>query len=111
MSKRIVGHTKEDVATLPRWAQSRIKSLTEEVERQRELLSKTPPGATNVTIVDGMNETGLPPGSKIRFRLGHTQVEVGHQYKNDLALDIRSLDGALSIFPQVTNVICVRVTR
>lgn len=107
----IVGRTKEDISKLPRWAQQRIKSLTAEVERQQELLSVTPPEATNVVVADHMDERGLPQNARIRFRLGRVQVEVGHQFKDDLALNVRSLDGRLVVEPQVSNVICVRVKR
>ena len=112
MSKRIVGHTKEDVATLPRWAQSRIKQAESEVEHLKELLAVTPINKTNVTIVDyvGTEERGLPKDSHVRFRIGRTQIEIGHPYKGDGSmLDIRSLDGTLVVEPNVSNVIGVRV--
>lgn len=114
---RVVGRTVENVASLPRWAQARIKQAEAEVEHLKSLLETIRPDSTNVTIVDytNMNERGLPRDSHVRFRLGRVQVEVGLPYGlykgDDLSLDVRSLDGRLIIEPQVSNVITVRVKR
>ena len=112
--KRVVGHTKEDVKTLPAWARKRIESLTESVEHWKKTAqSATTPGASNVFVVDDDHEEhGLPEGSYVRFRLNGTSIEVGHDRHGYVdTLEVRSLDGALSIHPQVSNVIHARVTR
>jgi len=111
---KIVGRTKEDLATLPRWASDRIKRLEQEVEHLQSLLAVTPPEKTNVTIIDYVDnvERGLSPNARVRFRIGRTQIEVGIPYKGDgTMLDVRSLDGRLVVEPQVSNVIGIRVQR
>lgn len=113
--KRVVGHTKEDVATLPKWARLRIGRLEIEVERQKALaLSASSPEKTNVTLVgdydDGRTaERGLPKDSKIRFRLDKNFViEVGLR---DEGIEVRSLEGYLVIRPAVSNVIYVKAAH
>jgi hypothetical protein len=112
--KRVVGHTKEDVKMLPKWARDRIQRLEQEVEHQKTLaLSASTPEKTNVTVVvdyAGSEERGLPKDSRVRFRMGRTQIEVGIPYGSDGSiLNVRSLDGTLVVEPQVSNVIGVRV--
>lgn len=116
MGKTIVGRTTENVALLPRWAQKRIARLATEVEEwKKQAYGATTPGKTNVTLVDQFltgDEQGLPPNARVRFAVAGTFVEVGHSRSHEgEAIEVRSLDGALSILPSVTNVIYVKVNR
>jgi hypothetical protein len=110
-AKQIVGRTKEDITTLPRWARQRIERLTGEVEHWKaKALSASSPDKTNITINDGLDERGLPPDSRVRFRLARTAIEVGlRPASTGPVLEVRSLDGSLAVFPQVSNVIYVKV--
>ena len=108
---KIVGHTKEDVSTLPRWARMRIERLTAEIERQTEIaLSTTIAGKTNVVIVVGhtTEERSLPNDSHVRFRTPKGDVEISH--RND-AIEVRARDGVIIIRPEVSNVIRVTVSQ
>lgn len=111
--KTIVGRTTEDVATLPRWARQRIERLTQETENWKTIaLAATTPGKTNVTLVDGLDERGLPPNSRVRFGLGKDTLEVGiraDSLAGSGAIEVRCLDGNLSVLPAVANVIYVKV--
>lgn len=108
MTKNIVGHTTENVALLPKWAQQRIKNLTGEVERLQEMLATTPPDKTNVTIVDHLSERGLPPDSRVQFRIGQNTICVS-VCKDREALEVRTNTGQLTVLPAVSNVIYVEV--
>ena len=107
MAKNIVGHTTENVALLPKWAQQKIKSLTSDVDRLQELLAQMPPDKTNVSIVDHMGERGLPLDSRIQFRLGGHTIVVSVCKERD-SFEVRSNTGYLTVLPAASNVVYVR---
>ena len=117
MKRTVVGHTREDVSTLPRWARERIARLTDEVEHWKSIaLSASSPDKTNVTIVDGLEERGLPPNSRVKFRMGKDAIEVsvssdmpGRHPAASTSIEVRSSDGSLSILPAASNTIYVRI--
>ena len=113
---KIVGRTKEDVSTLPRWARLRIESLTRDLEEhQAHARASATPEKTNVFITsfDHATNIGLPKDSHVCFRLDGTGasanvVEVSHRGGD---LEIRARDGALIVLPQISNVIHVQVSH
>jgi hypothetical protein len=111
MSKNIVGHTTENVALLPKWAQQKIARLTEEVEHWKSIAhAASTPGETNVVLVDGIDQRGLPPNSHVRFQLSGPRhaIEAGVRAGYD-GIEIGCLEGVLVVRPAVSNVIYVEV--
>lgn len=108
---KIVGRTKEDVSTLPRWARLRIESLTRDLKEHQAAWASATPEKTDVfvTSYDHSNEGGLPKNSHVCFRLGANANEIIEISHRDGDLEIRARDGALIVLPQVSNVIHVRV--
>ena len=72
----------EDVGKLPRWARMRIEKAEANVEfwkRKALEAANVSPGATNVVIVDGTEERGLPLDSVVRFYVPDGDaIEVSH---------------------------------
>ena len=112
MTKKTVGHTTENVALLPKWARDRIARLTTEVEHWRAVAhAALTPGETNVTLVNGIDQRGLPPDSHVRFHLGGQAImDVGTRAGHE-GIEVRCLEGALIVCPAVTNVIYVEIRR
>ncbi len=65
--------TDEQLAKLPKWAQTRIRRLEEKVETlrsERDLALGVSDDETNTVLIDHINgHTKLPPDSQIRFHL------------------------------------------
>lgn len=65
--------TTENLERLPRWAQSRIRNLEEEVENlrgERDLALRVGEGTTDTLLLDHLHgHIPLAPGSLIRFML------------------------------------------
>jgi len=111
-----VGRTAEDVSRLPRWARQRIERLTAEIEHLKAVTSAAETGQTNVTLLNGIEERGLPPNARIRFRLprgrpGSDVLECSVLRGDPDTVEIRSNDGRLVVLPSVSNVIYVKVER
>ena len=105
---KIVGRTKENVASLPTWAQRRIASLEHEVAQLKADAdaASTPGSPVTVTDASGLEERGLPKGAHVRFRVAKNMtIEIkldGDQ------IEVRSNDGYLTILPAVSNVVYVK---
>lgn len=107
---KIVGRTKENVASLPTWAQRRIASLEHEVAQLKADAdaASTPGSPVTVTDASGLEERGLPKGAHVRFRVSNMTIEItldGDQ------IEVRSNDGYLTILPAVSNVVYVKASH
>lgn len=100
-----------DKSKLPKWAQQEMERLENSAEyhkaRLRESLGDNDQ-VSDTQIYMGYQEdlVGLPSGTPIRFKLSYGKVEVR---VNEGRLEVTGVNGALSIFPHVTNVVQVAV--
>ena len=113
---KIVGRTKENVASLPTWARRRIERLEHEVAKMKaDVEAASTPGSTPVTLLGVANQTerGLPPDARVRFRVDASlserfSIEVSIR---DRMLEVRALDGFLTILPAVSNVVHIKASH
>jgi hypothetical protein len=99
----------------------RFRAYVEELEGQVSALRKARPttARTSVEIVDYLaqpeDKTYLPDGTRIRFRLGEAEWEVGQARPTrtggtsalELALNQSSVGSSLAVFPEASNLIVV----
>lgn len=110
---KIVGRTKENVASLPTWAQRRITSLEHEVARLKaDADAASTPGATPVTLRDigSQTERGLPPDAHVCFTLEEGRFPIDVSIR-DGALEVYAREGYLTIFPRSSNVVEVKASH
>ena len=90
-----------DVKTLPQWAQQKISVLESNIEYHKGRMDRAFDGETEVWL-QGIAldpRTGLPPLSRIIFRVDGTKITVGVGKEG---LEIASLE-VLSIAPKASN--------
>jgi hypothetical protein len=99
------------VKKLPKQAQREIEQLRQEVERWRSkalAAAGVDLGSTNVLVSGSFvdPDSGLPPNSRVIFRVGDSQIEVHHERDG---ITIRARDGFLVMHPVVANVIHIKL--
>ena len=119
--EKMAREANEDVSRLPKWAQSRIATLENEVKNLRahvEEISADHEG-TNV-VIDQHHvypDVGLPESSQILFYLGKGRdrwrdaVEIRIPRGNPERLEIRGPDSGLRIIPSSYNGVRIELDR
>jgi hypothetical protein len=101
------------VKNLPKRAQREIARLQEEVASWKAkalAVASADPDATNVVLHGNVidPDRGLPPDSRIVFRVGGRSFEV---HPDGDSISIRGLDSAIVVYPSVSNVIRIKADR
>ncbi len=114
-----------NVASLPKWAQSRIEVLENSVARWKKVQAEVAEGDSDIFVEDRSSfldedDTALPRETSIRFVFDKDKNTIRHgrpgeirvHFREDARgkrLEISARDGRLVIHPVVTNTISVEV--
>ena len=98
-----------DVARLPKWAQSHIRSLQSEITALRKTFVETQQASPIFTDAYGAPKY-IDGKDDVRFELaeGYVDVSISRDYPDALVLNGSD---AITVQPWVTNVILVKLSR
>jgi hypothetical protein len=108
MAQRTIRFTDEEIAKLPKWAQSKVSAMNADLDSaNKELDSLIPAGDKESPVVLwlGFDQKIPLPQDTILFRLGkHEEIAVNLQ-KSDGIFKVSSNGGRLVVKPSSSNVI------
>lgn len=98
----------EKISRLPIWAQQEYKRLRHRIgSLENELSAYQGNVETNVFLHKGMENTPLPPDSRVRFKIGNGKAEVSINTWGEL--EVMTNGGAMQIMPNVSNKIAIKI--
>lgn len=98
----------EKLSTLPKWAQTEYKRLMSKIQALEEDISAFEGNVeTNVFLNKGMDNTPLPPNSRVMFKVENGKAHVS--VNNWGEIEVMTSGGAMQIMPNVSNKIAIKI--